>query len=82
MHMHSKQYKEPSVLEGKRVLVVGGGNSACDIVAEAARFARSAHVSHRRGTERENEKCVRVFSVCLLCVLIVCAFVCDFVCVV
>lgn len=47
--MHSKEYKKPEVLVGKRVLVLGGGNSACDIAAEAARFAEASHVSHRRG---------------------------------
>jgi hypothetical protein len=31
------------------VLVVGGGNSACDIAVEAARFADCAHLSLRRG---------------------------------
>lgn len=46
---HSKDYKSPSVLRGKRVLVIGGGNSACDIAVEAARFSREAHISMRRG---------------------------------
>jgi hypothetical protein len=31
------------------VLVIGGGNSACDIAVEAARFSASAHISMRRG---------------------------------
>ncbi len=47
--IHSKDYKSPAQLVGKRVLVIGGGNSACDIAVEAARFAREAHVSMRRG---------------------------------
>jgi cation diffusion facilitator CzcD-associated flavoprotein CzcO len=47
--IHSKDYKEPSQLKGKRVLVIGGGNSACDIAAESARTAQSAHLSLRRG---------------------------------
>lgn len=47
--IHAKDYKSPEVLEGKRVLVIGGGNSACDIAVEAARFAKASHVSHRRG---------------------------------
>ncbi len=47
--MHSKDYKDPSQLRGKRVLVIGGGNSACDIAAESARTAMSAHLSLRRG---------------------------------
>lgn len=47
--IHSKDYKTPDLLVGKRVLVIGGGNSACDIAVEAARFAETAHVSLRRG---------------------------------
>jgi hypothetical protein len=47
--IHSKHYKNPEMLKGERVLVIGGGNSACDIAVEAARFARSSHISMRRG---------------------------------
>jgi hypothetical protein len=47
--IHSKDYKAPERLRGKRVLVIGGGNSACDIAVEAARFSESAHISVRRG---------------------------------
>ena len=47
--IHSKDYKRPDVLVGKRVLVIGGGNSACDIAVEAARFASHAAISLRRG---------------------------------
>ncbi len=47
--IHSKDYKNPEQLEGKRVLVIGGGNSACDVVSEAARVGAEAHLSLRRG---------------------------------
>jgi len=47
--MHSKDFIEPDQLKGKRVLVVGGGNSACDIVSEAARVSTRADWSLRRG---------------------------------
>lgn len=47
--IHSKQYKNPEILKGKRVLVIGGGNSACDIAVEAARFGQMSHISMRRG---------------------------------
>jgi hypothetical protein len=47
--IHSKDYKRPDQLSGKRVLVIGGGNSSCDIVSEAARLGSSAHLSLRRG---------------------------------
>ncbi|HZS05981.1 MAG TPA: NAD(P)-binding domain-containing protein [Blastocatellia bacterium] len=48
-YYHSKDYKSPDQLAGRRVLVVGGGNSACDVAAEAARVAKSCHLSLRRG---------------------------------
>ncbi len=47
--LHSKDYKRTEQLAGKRVLVVGGGNSACDVVSEAARVGTEAHLSLRRG---------------------------------
>ena len=47
--MHSKDYKRPEQIQGKRVLVIGGGNSACDVVSEAARVGSEAHLSLRRG---------------------------------
>lgn len=47
--IHSKDYKTPEQLRGKRVLTIGGGNSACDIASEAARVAASSHLSNRRG---------------------------------
>ena len=48
-YMHSKDFKYPKQLAGKRVLVIGGGNSACDVVSEAARVSETAHLSLRRG---------------------------------
>ena len=45
--IHSKAYRQPSQLHGKNVVVIGGGNSACDIAAEAARVARSSVLSLR-----------------------------------
>ncbi len=47
--LHSKDYKKTEQLAGKRVLVIGGGNSACDVVSEAARVGTEAHLSLRRG---------------------------------
>lgn len=45
--IHSKDYKHPDQLRGKRVLVIGGGNSACDIAAEAARIGARSVLSLR-----------------------------------
>lgn len=47
--MHSSQYKSADVFEGKRVLVVGAGNSGCDIVVDAVHRAARVDLSVRRG---------------------------------
>lgn len=47
--LHSGEYKTPDVMQGKRVLVVGGGNSGCDIAVDAAVHAEEALISLRRG---------------------------------
>ncbi|HVG13042.1 MAG TPA: NAD(P)-binding domain-containing protein, partial [Flavisolibacter sp.] len=38
--MHAKDYKEPRQLQDKKVLVIGSGNSAADIVCESARVSK------------------------------------------
>jgi len=45
--IHSKDYKHPDQLNNKRVLVIGGGNSACDIASEAGRVAVKSVLSLR-----------------------------------
>jgi thioredoxin reductase len=47
--LHVHDYKTPDVLEGKRVLVLGIGNSACDIAVESSRIADVTCLSMRRG---------------------------------
>lgn len=47
--LHSSEYKTPDALEGRRVLVVGAGNSGCDIAAESATHAAKTFLSTRRG---------------------------------
>jgi Flavin-binding monooxygenase-like len=47
--VHSNTYKAGKQFTGKKVLVVGAGNSGVDIACDAARFARSAAISVRRG---------------------------------
>ncbi len=47
--IHAKDYKEPGQLHGKRVLVIGGGNSGCDIACEGARVGHSCDLSLRSG---------------------------------
>jgi cation diffusion facilitator CzcD-associated flavoprotein CzcO len=46
---HSARYRSPSEFDGKRVLIVGGGNSACDIACDAATRASRTIISMRRG---------------------------------
>ncbi|MEO1655084.1 MAG: NAD(P)-binding domain-containing protein, partial [Bacteroidota bacterium] len=47
--MHSFAYKDARIFRGKRVLIIGGGNSGCDIACDAAREADEAFISLRRG---------------------------------
>lgn len=47
--LHSNKYKTADIFEGKRVLVVGAGNSGCDIVVDAVHRAKSVDLSVRRG---------------------------------
>jgi cation diffusion facilitator CzcD-associated flavoprotein CzcO len=47
--VHSSQYKTPDLLRGRRVLVVGAGNSGCDIAVESAQNAAATFHSVRRG---------------------------------
>lgn len=49
LQLHSSEYKTPDLLAGKRVLVVGAGNSGCDIAVESAQHAAATHISMRRG---------------------------------
>jgi cation diffusion facilitator CzcD-associated flavoprotein CzcO len=47
--LHSSAYRSARQAEGRRVLVVGGGNSGCDIAADVSGSARRAFISLRRG---------------------------------
>ncbi|MGV8876569.1 MAG: flavin-containing monooxygenase [Rhodoglobus sp.] len=47
--IHSSQYKKPTLFAEKRVLVVGAGNSGCDIAVDAVHHAASIDLSVRRG---------------------------------
>ncbi|HEX5763896.1 MAG TPA: NAD(P)-binding domain-containing protein [Solirubrobacterales bacterium] len=46
--MHAHYYREPDVLVGKRVLVLGIGNSAVDIAVESSRIADATFLAMRR----------------------------------
>ena len=47
--MHSHDYSNIDDVEGDRVLVVGVGNSGCDLVVDAANARLDAHISIRHG---------------------------------
>lgn len=47
--VHSVEYRHPEEFEGKRVLIVGAGNSGVDIASDAAVHADKAYFSVRRG---------------------------------
>ena len=47
--LHSHSFKNNQKFSGKKVLVVGGGNSACDIAVEISRVAKKTSISMRRG---------------------------------
>lgn len=47
--IHSAEYKDAEQLDGKRVVVVGAGNTGCDIAVEAAHRAERTYHSTRRG---------------------------------
>jgi len=47
-YLHAHQFKNNSPFHGKRVLVIGGGNSACDIAVECGRVGSFVSISMRR----------------------------------
>lgn len=47
--IHSRSFADPNLLRGRRVLVIGAGNTGCDIAVEAAQRAAACWHSSRRG---------------------------------
>lgn len=47
--LHTSDYKSARQLSGKRVLIIGAGNSGCDIAVDAVHHAASVDMSVRRG---------------------------------
>lgn len=47
--LHASDYRNAEIFADKRVLIVGCGNSACDIAVDAVHRARSVDLSVRRG---------------------------------
>jgi hypothetical protein len=49
VQMHAHYYRTPEVLDDRRVVVLGIGNSATDIAVESSRHARETFLAMRRG---------------------------------
>jgi hypothetical protein len=47
--LHTNGYKDPAQLTDRRVLIIGAGNSGCDIAVDAVHHAASVEMSVRRG---------------------------------
>lgn len=47
--LHTSAYKHAEQFKDKRVLIVGAGNSGCDIAVDAVHYAKSVDISVRRG---------------------------------
>ena len=47
--LHSSEYRNPADIQGRRVLVVGSGNSGCDIASELAQAGCDIVLSIRHG---------------------------------
>jgi len=47
--LHSHTFKKAEPFKDKRVLVIGGGNSACDVAVETSRVSKMTAISWRRG---------------------------------
>jgi cation diffusion facilitator CzcD-associated flavoprotein CzcO len=47
--IHSSQYRYATQFDGKRVLIIGAGNSGCDIAIDAIHHGVSTDLSMRRG---------------------------------
>lgn len=47
--IHSSDYKSPEIFKDKNVLIVGAGNSGCDIAVDAVFYGKRTYFSTRRG---------------------------------
>ena len=48
-YLHSHHFKKAEPFKDKKVLVIGGGNSACDVAVETSRVSKKTFISMRRG---------------------------------
>ncbi|XP_027724423.1 dimethylaniline monooxygenase [N-oxide-forming] 5-like isoform X2 [Vombatus ursinus] len=50
LYFHTWEYKNPEKFLGKRIIVIGIGNSGADVACELSRVAKQVFLSTRRGT--------------------------------
>ncbi|XP_016285406.1 LOW QUALITY PROTEIN: flavin-containing monooxygenase 5-like [Monodelphis domestica] len=50
LYFHSHEYKNPEKFKGKRILVVGIGNTGADVASELSHVAKQVFLSTRRGS--------------------------------
>jgi thioredoxin reductase len=60
--IHSRDYKEPETWKGKRVLVVGLGNSGCDIATELSHTAEQVPCPTYLGDNLKEKETVVIIS--------------------
>ena len=48
-YLHAKQYTNKKIIENKKVLIIGNGNSGCDISVGTVGLASESHISIRNG---------------------------------
>lgn len=61
--IHSRDYKEPGAFKGKRVLVIGLGNSGCDIATELSHIAKQVPLPRCLGTIFKGTGTVTIWKV-------------------
>jgi dimethylaniline monooxygenase (N-oxide forming) len=59
--MHSREVKRPTDFTGKRVVVLGLGNTAADTSTTLVGHASQIHLSHRRGANLVSTSALRVW---------------------
>ena len=63
VQMHSHDYRRPEQLEGRRVVVVGGGNSGMDIARDAS-FVADAHLPLAASRRARDPQAARAQATC------------------
>ncbi|XP_073449363.1 flavin-containing monooxygenase 5-like [Aquarana catesbeiana] len=56
-YFHSRDYKSPEPFKNKKVIVIGIGNTAVDLVVEISAVAKQVYLSTRRGAWLINRVC-------------------------